>query len=459
MLQVVAQVHPADHVDVAVTLSLLTIAAEVGHNAKALGCVHRPHIHGQPSQVGQQAAVPHLHLRQVFLGHHQQHERRPPRIRLVSHQPVDDDHRVIVQITHAGRRLASGDLTEHAVGVGHLLRFALAGPFLSAQLEPGAGLRQEFEAIVAAEIAMNIVAGCGVVNAGGAGGASTYAKSGGPNLSEPEFTGLEDQQDLGRLALPFPRECLSVTSVMPLREFHGSSAPRNHGLSNIANSGPSFPRKRESSRILATSNFGGPAPSRRATAKAMDKRKTLSPSCPRFRAWPVMVLFAAEEAMLGLGVLTISTSGAQGNREDTSGQAIRDLLSADGFEVVRSEMIPDDYETIAAKMVEWADSPEVNLIVSTGGTGLTRDDVTPEACMSIFDREVPGMAEAMRAKSLEFTPMAMISRSVVGVRSDTLIITLPGSTKGVRECLEVVQPVLHHAVDLLRRETVSEHPL
>ena len=163
--------------------------------------------------------------------------------------------------------------------------------------------------------------------------------------------------------------------------------------------------------------------------------------------------------MLGLGVLTISTSGAQGNREDTSGQAIRDMLSADGFEVVRSEMIPDDYETIAAKMVEWADSPEVNLIVSTGGTGLTRDDVTPEACMSIFDREVPGMAEAMRAKSLEFTPMAMISRSVVGVRSGTLIITLPGSTKGVRECLEVVQPVLHHAVDLLRRETVSEHPL
>ena len=163
--------------------------------------------------------------------------------------------------------------------------------------------------------------------------------------------------------------------------------------------------------------------------------------------------------MLGLGVLTISTSGAVGNREDTSGEAIREVLSGDGFEVVRSEIISDDYDTIAAKLTEWADSPEVNLIVSTGGTGLTRDDVTPEACLSILDKEVPGMAEAMRAKTLQFTPMAMISRSVVGVRNSTLIITLPGSTKGVRECLEVVQPVLHHAVELLQRETVSEHPL
>ena len=162
--------------------------------------------------------------------------------------------------------------------------------------------------------------------------------------------------------------------------------------------------------------------------------------------------------MFGLGVLTVSTSGAQGSREDTSGQAIRDMLSGDGFEVVRSEIVPDDHATIAAKMAEWADSPDVNLIVSTGGTGLGRHDVTPEACLSILDKEVPGMAEAMRAKTLEFTPMAMISRSVVGIRNSTLIITLPGSTKGVRECLEVVQPVLLHSIDLLQRETVSEHP-
>ena len=163
--------------------------------------------------------------------------------------------------------------------------------------------------------------------------------------------------------------------------------------------------------------------------------------------------------MFGLGVLTVSTSGAQGNRQDTSGEAIREMLSGDGFEVVRSEIVPDDYGAIAAKMAEWADSPEVNLIVSTGGTGLGRYDCTPEACLSILDKEVPGMAEAMRARTLQFTPMAMISRSVVGIRNSTLIITLPGSTKGVRECLEVVQPVLHHAVDLLQRETVSEHPV
>ena len=162
--------------------------------------------------------------------------------------------------------------------------------------------------------------------------------------------------------------------------------------------------------------------------------------------------------MFGLGVLTISTSGAQGSREDTSGQAIRDMLAEQGFEVVRSEIVPDDYDTIAGKLAEWADSPDVNLIVSTGGTGLGRHDVTPEACLSILDKEVPGMAEAMRAKTLEFTPMAMISRSVAGIRNNTLIITLPGSTKGVRECLEVVQPVLYHSIDLLQRETVSEHP-
>ena len=91
--------------------------------------------------------------------------------------------------------------------------------------------------------------------------------------------------------------------------------------------------------------------------------------------------------MFGLGVLTVSTSGAQGNREDTSGQAIRDILTADGFEVVRSEIVPDDYDTIAAKMTEWADAPDVNLIVSTGGTGLGRYDCTPEACLSIWTRK------------------------------------------------------------------------
>ncbi len=162
--------------------------------------------------------------------------------------------------------------------------------------------------------------------------------------------------------------------------------------------------------------------------------------------------------MFRLGVLTISTSGAQGSREDTSGAAIREILTDDGFAVTRSAVVADDHAAIAEILAEWADAPDVDLIVTTGGTGMGRHDVTPEACLSILDKEVPGLAETMRARTLEFTPMAMLSRSVAGIRGSTLIITLPGSTKGVRECLEVVQPVLHHAIELLQRESVSEHP-
>ena len=163
--------------------------------------------------------------------------------------------------------------------------------------------------------------------------------------------------------------------------------------------------------------------------------------------------------MFGLAVLTVSTSGHQGTREDTSGQAIKDLLEGDSFETVRYEIVPDDRDTIAERLAEWADATDVDLIVTTGGTGMGKHDVTPEACLSVLDKEVPGLAEAMRAKTLEFTPMAMLSRSVAGIRGNTLIITLPGSPKGVRECLEVVMPVLPHALELLHRDTVSEHPV
>ena len=162
--------------------------------------------------------------------------------------------------------------------------------------------------------------------------------------------------------------------------------------------------------------------------------------------------------MFRLAVLTVSTSGSQGQREDTSGQAIKDLLAPPDYQAVRHDVVPDDKDVIASRMSEWADSGEVDLIISTGGTGLGRHDITPEACLSIIDREVPGLAETMRAETLRFTPMAMLSRSVAGIRGNTLIITLPGSTKGVRECLEVVLPVLPHALELLQRESVSEHP-
>ncbi len=163
--------------------------------------------------------------------------------------------------------------------------------------------------------------------------------------------------------------------------------------------------------------------------------------------------------MFGLAVLTVSTSGYHGQREDTSGQAIKEMLTAPDYEVVRYEIVSDEQETIAQRMALWADDPQVDLIVSTGGTGLGPRDVTPEACLSIIDREVPGLAETMRAETLKFTPMAMLSRSVAGIRGKTLIITLPGSPKGVRETLEVVKPVLPHALELLKRESVSEHPL
>lgn len=163
--------------------------------------------------------------------------------------------------------------------------------------------------------------------------------------------------------------------------------------------------------------------------------------------------------MFGLAVLTVSTSGSQGNRDDSSGQAIKELLEGDDFEIVRYEIVTDDKDTISAKFIEWAHADDVDLIISTGGTGLGRYDVTPEACLAILDKEVPGMAEAMRAKTLQFTPMAMISRSVAGIRSNTLIITLPGSTKAVKECLDVVMPVIPHSLELLHRESVNEHPV
>jgi molybdopterin adenylyltransferase len=162
--------------------------------------------------------------------------------------------------------------------------------------------------------------------------------------------------------------------------------------------------------------------------------------------------------MIKTGVLTISDKGSQGQREDKSGPVVRDSVSAMNGSVVKYEVVPDDKETIASKLCAWADGGEIDVILTTGGTGLGKRDITPEATLSVIDREVPGIAEAMRVKSLEKTPTAMLSRAVAGQRGKCLIVNLPGSPRAVKECLDIIMPALPHAVEIIRGE-VTEHSL
>jgi molybdenum cofactor synthesis domain-containing protein len=154
--------------------------------------------------------------------------------------------------------------------------------------------------------------------------------------------------------------------------------------------------------------------------------------------------------MFTVGVLTISDKGAAGERQDKSGQAIRQIFSRMDVRIVNSDIIPDDKELIVQKLVKWADEDNLDVIITTGGTGLGPRDVTPDATLAVVDRIVPGFAEAMRAESLKKTPHAMLSRAVVGTRGKCLIVNLPGSPKAVRECLEVILPALPHAVETLK---------
>jgi molybdopterin adenylyltransferase len=162
-----------------------------------------------------------------------------------------------------------------------------------------------------------------------------------------------------------------------------------------------------------------------------------------------------EQSSLPCAVLTVSTGGAEGWRTDSSGPAACELLGEAGFTIVDQQLVRDDVDLIAGVLTRWSDVDDVALIVTTGGTGLSPFDLTPEATRSIIDREVPGIAEAMRVSTLSKTPMAMISRGIAGTRGRTLIVNLPGSPKGVRECLEVVKPVLRHAVELIRQQPTS----
>ncbi len=154
--------------------------------------------------------------------------------------------------------------------------------------------------------------------------------------------------------------------------------------------------------------------------------------------------------MITIGVLTISDGAARGERQDLSGENIRTLVAQLPDAVVSADaIVPDESDSIATVLREWSDEKHLNLILTTGGTGLAPRDVTPEATHAVIEREAPGIAEAMRTISLQYTRTAMLSRSVAGVRGHTLIINLPGSPKAVKECLEYILPVLPHAVNLL----------
>lgn len=156
--------------------------------------------------------------------------------------------------------------------------------------------------------------------------------------------------------------------------------------------------------------------------------------------------------MFTVGILTVSDRGAKGERKDDSGKLIEKLLAPLEVRLLKYEIVPDEKEVIIARLKQWVDEAGLDLIVTTGGTGLSPRDFTPEATLAVVDRLAPGFPEAMRAVSGGKTPLAMLSRAVAGIRRRSLIINLPGSPKAVEECLEVILPALPHAIEVLRGE-------
>ncbi len=151
-----------------------------------------------------------------------------------------------------------------------------------------------------------------------------------------------------------------------------------------------------------------------------------------------------------LAILTVSDAGSKGERADTSGDVISEAAASGGLREVYRGIVPDEKDLVSQRLAQWCDGGEVDVVLTTGGTGLGPRDVTPEATRAVIELEVPGLPEAMRMGTLEKTPFAMLSRSVAGVRSGCLILNLPGSPTGVRECLEVAMPAIPHALEMIR---------
>ena len=164
---------------------------------------------------------------------------------------------------------------------------------------------------------------------------------------------------------------------------------------------------------------------------------------------------------LKFAIMTVSDRSSAGDREDLSGPALGDAVERAGWAVSATAIIPDEIQQISDQLIMWADSDDIQIILTTGGTGFAPRDVTPEATEAVIDRHTPGLAEVMRAGSLKITPHAMLSRAAAGIRKNTLIINLPGSPKGALENFRIVAPVLPHAVQLLEnddRAEIGHHP-
>lgn len=160
--------------------------------------------------------------------------------------------------------------------------------------------------------------------------------------------------------------------------------------------------------------------------------------------------------ILRAAILTISDRSARGERRDLSGPAIVAEIQKHGWLITQTDIVPDDLPAIQKRLVAWVDQDQADIILTTGGTGFTPRDITPEATLGILERQAPGLAEAMRAESFKVTPHAMLSRGTAGIRGRTLIVNLPGSPKAALENLSTIIPVLEHAVELIRESPTSE---